>query len=97
MTTQTATKYAIWKYELPIGRSFELEIPQYGRILTLKTQRGKPTLWVLVNTENEKKTRKFELVGTGHPVSQDAFNGKHIGTFLVEGDALVFHLFERAG
>ena len=94
MTTETKVKYAVWKYPIPIQDSFELVIPKYGRILTLKTQRGQPTLWVLVNPENEKVTKKFSLVGTGHPVSQETFNGTFIGTYLVSEDTLVFHLFE---
>lgn len=94
METQIKTKYTIWKFKIPAQNSFELKLPEYARILSIKTQRGTPQLWVLVNPDNKMVTRKFEVFGTGYPVSQDSFNGTFIGTFFLDEDNLIFHVFE---
>lgn len=80
----------VFKY--PVGLdSFELDMPQWATILSLHMQNGKPHIWALVDPDLQITRRRFLLVGTGHDVPE---NAKFVGTFLVRGDALVFHLFE---
>lgn len=83
----------IWKYTILVEDFLEIKMPVDSMVLTIQVQRGTPCLWVLVNPEAEKETRRFRLAGTGHPIeSQHA--DMYIGTFQLHGGSLVFHLFE---
>lgn len=88
-------KKQIFKYELgAIDRNI-IMLPLGSEILSIQVQRGVPCIWVLVNPENQKEERWFEIFGTGHEISFDV-ERKFIGTFqLNEATSLVFHLFER--
>ena len=83
----------IWKY--PINTqdvNFVLEIPKGAKPLYFESQRGVPTLWILVNPNNKFEKRYFRIVGTGDTIEED--NLTYIGTTqLADGD-LIFHLFE---
>lgn len=61
----------IFKYPIPIGNHFALELPKDARILTVQIQRDTPQLWAMVDSETEKETRYFRLSGTGHPLGED--------------------------
>lgn len=82
----------VWKYELPIGPMFELEMPARARILTLQEQRLKPTIWCAVDPDAPKVTRKFGIIATGNPVDFEL--PKYIGTFQMFGGDTVLHVFE---
>lgn len=86
----------IWKYPVPIQDAFSLNMPQGARILSVQTQRGEPVLWAWVYPEEPLVERRFFLVGTGHPMSDDIslFSLFYVGTFQVAAGSLVFHLFE---
>ncbi len=83
----------IWKYPIPIEDSFEIEMPQGARVLSVDTQDGKPYIWVLVNTSSPKGLRPFRLLGTGHP-SDDVGTSRFVGTFQMRNGDLVYHLFD---
>jgi len=51
-----------------------------------------PQLWAYVDPTEPRVTRKFRIIGTGHPIATDP--GDYIGTFQMGGGALVFHVFE---
>ena len=84
----------VWKFEIfPLQTS--IAIPKYAEILTVQTQNDKAYIWTLVNPENEKELRQFEVYGTGHDIRCDlALDRKYINTFQMQGGELVFHLFE---
>jgi len=84
-------KNQIWKYELTLNT--ELTIPEGAKVLTIQEQHGNPQIWFVVNPENEKVTRSFEIIGTGHSFDYDE-SKQYIGTFQLSGGALVFHVFE---
>lgn len=87
-------KKTVYKYAVGDG-PFELEMPKGAQILSVHTQKGVPQLWALVNPDAPKVTRRFLLCGTGHTLEKDSHDRwDFIGTFLVHGDSLVFHLFE---
>jgi hypothetical protein len=53
-------------------------------------------MWVLVDAEQSLVERVFEIFGTGHRVPMEmGMNRNFIGTFMVESETLVFHVFER--
>ena len=76
----------IWKYKFNYG----IEMPLDAKILTIQTQDGEPTIWALVNPNNELEIRNFRIVGTGNPF--DDTNYTYIGTF--QDGPFVWHLFE---
>lgn len=83
----------IWKYELKdLGKQM-IEIPEHAKFLSLHIQNGNPCMWFIVNPNNNKINRKFEIYATG----QDIYlaDRKFIGTFLVNNGSLVFHVFEE--
>jgi hypothetical protein len=88
-------------YKYPIGpRAISdhvaIEMPKGARVICVQVQREVPCLWASVNPD-EKMTeaRHFRIVGTGHDYEAGAMS-RYVGTFQLEGGALVFHLFEEA-
>ena len=84
----------IWKYPIPVQDNIQVEMPKGARVLTVQMQMDVPYVWALVNPQAEKEIRTFRLVGTGHEI-RHSDKLTYIGTFQLEGGALVFHLFER--
>lgn len=80
----------IHKYQIPISDTITVKAPEDAEPLHVDLQHGQPCLWMRVDTEKESTSHTFHWRGTGHPV--DGL-GKHIGTVLVDGGNLVFHLF----
>ena len=89
----------IWKYPFDVDDSFELNMPQGAKILTVQEQDRKGCMWAIVNPENEIESRRFCILGTGHMHPLDFFLSKrYIGTFqqpFPMGGSLVWHLFEH--
>ena len=85
----------IWKFpfKFPLGR-FEIEMPKDAEILSVQVQRDVPCIWAKVIPENEKNTRRFRIIGTGHPFREDK-KLSYIGTFQQIDDFFVWHLFEE--
>jgi hypothetical protein len=80
----------IWKWDLE--REVKLEMPDESKILCIQTQGGRPMIWAMVDTEKPRVHRTFRIYGTGFSLPDNP--GDYIGTFLVENDAFVFHVFE---
>lgn len=53
-----------------------------------------PCMWALIDFEAPKEIRHFILAGTGHPLPE-GLKLKHLGTFKMAGDRLIFHVFEK--
>jgi len=83
----------VYKYDVPIDDTFALALPEFARVLTVQVQDGQPRLWALVDPAAPPRDRRFRLAGTGHPI-QEADDWRYIGTFQLNGGALVLHLFE---
>ncbi len=91
----------VYKYPFSIQDSIELELPRGAVILHFDCDPGSGrdrvlAIWATVNTEMEKETRYFRLVGTGHPL--DHGKSLHVGSTLQYdsevGATFVWHLFE---
>lgn len=88
-------KKQIWKFHLDPNKN-NVAMPVGAEILTIQTQDEMPCIWALVDPDNEKELRHFEVYGTGHDIPCDmGIERKYINTFQLEGGSLVFHLFER--
>lgn len=81
----------IWKLGIPVQGSFELALPAGSRVLTVQAQGGDPYIWFLCDPLAKPETRRFSLVGTGHPIETV---GDYLGTFQVLDGMFVGHLFE---
>jgi hypothetical protein len=83
----------IYKYPFSVAGEFDLQLPRGSSLLSVQVQAGTPCLWALVDADEPQASRHFRVFGTGHPVPK--FSGSFVGTFQLEGGALVFHLFEE--
>lgn len=83
----------IYKFPAPINDEVALSMPVGAVVLSVALQAGEPVLWALVTPTAGYEQRRFHWRGTGHPA--DGL-GRFIGTVLMHGGVLVFHLFEAA-
>lgn len=82
----------IYKYPLEITDYQDVTMPEGAQILCVKLQKGTLCLWALVDPTEKLILRKIRIAGTGHPIQGN--NIVYIGTFLMNNDSLVFHVFE---
>ena len=89
----------IFKYQLHTADSTTLQLPIGARPLCIQVQGGNPCLWVKHDDPEgveEWVDRTFVTIGTGHPIPDEHYDDKYIGTYQLLDGALVFHLFERS-
>jgi len=72
-------------------------MPRGAQVLSLAVQHGRPTIWALVDTAQPAEEREFGIFATGEQIHARKGQLKFIDTFLVEGGAYVFHVFELVG
>lgn len=82
----------VWKYPIETGESC-IEMPEGAQLLFVDTQSDLICLWALVDPDATKEKRHFMLVGTGHDVP-DQTKLDYIGSGMLFGGQLVFHVFE---
>jgi len=83
---------AIWKYQIPLKTSFEIQMPLNSDILHLQMQNDKPCLWVKVNPyEKETELHHFVFITTGLKEEEENLKN-YLGTIMFSN--LVYHLFE---
>ncbi len=82
----------VHKYALPVADQFILDIPKGAELLHVDVQHGEPHLWAKVDTSKRLEPRSFLLAGTGHPLPE--IPSRFVGTVLLHGGVVVFHLFE---
>lgn len=85
----------IWKYPIPVTDEFELEMSIGARVIAVDAQHDTPCIWALVDPGAPTWPVRFSVKGTGHPFPDHEYYSRHIGTFQLEGGALVFHLFQH--
>lgn len=85
----------IWKYDTPFKQLFKLELREGYEILTIQQDQKTniPTLWVMVDTDNNIVEKTFELILTGKPIDS-TINRKYINTYQYQGGEFIAHLFE---
>jgi len=83
----------IWKYDLNIDDSQMIEMPIGAIIISCHLQYGRPVLWAIVDPRQPRKHRIINMSGTGRDLSNRIL-GVFIGTFLINRDDLVFHVFD---
>lgn len=77
-------------------------MPGGAEILCVQTQNNQacnkqtPCIWAKVDTDNAPEQREFDVIGTGHAISEMEYHEhKYIDTFQLSGGALIFHVFEK--
>lgn len=84
----------ILKYPLSMTSVQDVIMPIGATIIHLDIQSDVLTLWVVANAEAEDEKRTFTMYGTGDLLDV-SMKEEHVGTFLQEGGAFVWHVFER--
>jgi hypothetical protein len=79
----------IWKYSLD-EHFQEVEIPLAGKVIHVGQQGGAPTIWAIVDPEQQSHVRRFYVVATGGVVPTPAV---YHGTVQMPS-GLVWHIFE---
>lgn len=78
----------IWKF----ADQQQIEMPAGARILGIAAQRDELQMWAIVDPDQPREQRTFNMYGTGHPMLDDP--GEYIGSVVVMGGILVWHFFE---
>lgn len=83
----------IWKFPLPVGDTVTVKMPRGARVLHVAVQgrAEQPTIWAVVDPGEPMFERAFAVRGTGHDLG---VVGDYVGTFMLLGGTLVFHVFE---
>ena len=82
----------VYKYPLSITDTKVIQMPKGAEILTVQFNDWSGLcLWALVDPSQELENVKIRIAGTGHAIEEDIV--KYIGTFQLQGGALVFHAF----
>lgn len=84
----------VYKYPMKVGDVVEVLLPKGAVPLYVNEQRGENFLWCLVDPSQPKEIRRFRWAGTGHPIRTPAERLVHVGSWMMGGGSLVFHLFE---
>ena len=82
----------IWKWQLLVQDEQLVPMPRGARILAVAVQGDAPYIWALVDSTKPRETRKIITLGTGQPTEMSWL--PHIGTYQLQGGALVFHVFD---
>ncbi len=80
----------VWKFPLSSLREFNIEMPDGALLLHVGQQGGEGQLWACVDPFAKRVLRRFWVRGTGHDVDPATY----IGTWMENGGAYVWHLFE---
>ena len=83
----------IWKYELKGDDLEDIVMPINAEILSVQVQKKGIYLWCIVDTDEDKIERRFEMVCTGGYIEED-INRKYLATIQYNPTNLVFHIFE---
>lgn len=88
-------KKTIWKYVL-IPQKLTISVPEGATILTAREQDGDICIWAEVYPDMPLEVKAFEVFGTGHDIPIDmGIDRKYIGTAIIRGGSLVYHVYER--
>lgn len=82
----------IWKFPILVNDEQDIEMPRGADILWVDVQQGQPCIWARVNPAAPRENKRIRIFGTGHPMPDEL--GDYVGTFMMKGGALVFHLYE---
>jgi len=84
----------VYKYPFEINDEVIVHMPEGAEVLHVDAQHDAPCIWAMVDDRRAMAPYLFYVVGTGHPADH-VCTGQHIGSVMMDGGALVFHVFQR--
>ena len=85
---------SIWKFPIKIDDHQVIPVPNGAKIRSVAVQGETVCLWAEVDPNEPIFGRDIFVYGTGHPMPDDP--GTFIGSVMLHGGALVFHIYEYA-
>jgi hypothetical protein len=80
----------IYKYPIEITDEQEIKPPQFAKPLHVGLDpQGQPCIWLEVDTENDPKTMRIYVIGTGNPLPE--YTAFHAGSFVQS--PFVWHVY----
>lgn len=83
----------IHKYAVPLTDISDIRMPAGARVICVGVQDGHPFIWARVDSKAPTVERRFRLASTGHDLAMGP-GAPYLGTVMLHGGALVFHLFD---
>jgi len=83
----------VYKYLLDLVDYQAVPLPAGAEILSVAEQLSGLVMWAKVDPARPTVPRDIIIKGTGHPITNDEL-GRFIGTALMYGGTLVWHVFE---
>lgn len=84
----------IWKDVLEVTDKQTIKLPASYKFLSVALQYDQISIWYTVDDRAEMVERNIYIFGTGNPIPNE-FDGKFIGTVLMAGGRLAWHIFEE--
>jgi len=92
----------IWKFEITppvMGNTCKVDLPRGAKVVSVNCIGDQMFIWVKFYVDMKDQDfvpHYFEIFGTGHEIHNDmGVDRKYIGTCLMHGGGLVWHVFER--
>lgn len=83
----------IWKFPIQLAARVAVPMPMGAKVLTAAGQGRDICIWAEVEPTRDREARLFAVYGTGHQMPDDP--GTYIGTAMLAGGHLVFHVYEE--
>lgn len=83
----------VWKFHLAATDKQTIAMPADADLLHVAMQGDALYLWARVDDMKPPAVRHIRVAGTGHPLGEDS-SAAHVGSVLMHGGSLVFHVFD---
>jgi len=83
----------IFKYELTVEDVQVIKTFTLFEPLSVKVQKGTPVLYAIVDDETVPAKVRIRTYGTGFAIEPYTMGDKYVGSYLLHGGDLVFHVF----
>ena len=86
----------VWKHVIPdAGFVFKVSLPEGAEIIHVGYLHPNAFFWAWVDPNAPLWDREFIVMATGIALPEGKF--KHQGSFIIDRDATIWHLFEKLG
>lgn len=82
----------VFKYVLLVTDVQTVHMPRSAKPLSVAVQKGSICVWAKVDSEQPSVDHRFAIHGTGRELAYP--EAAFIGSVLLYGDELVFHIFD---
>ena len=85
----------IFKYELLVADIQTIDTHTYFEPLSIEMQNEKPVLYAIIDDETPKQNVVLRTYGTGVQLDDYETRDHYIGTYMLMGGDLVYHVFKH--